>query len=117
MPNMPDMGAMGEQMMEMNRKSQQMQQELQDTIIEGQSTQGHVRVYVSATSTPGKVDVSPAFLKSATAEEINAEVLSALINAHEKTLKEVQTKMMKMYDNLGMPSLDKLTKMFGGGVE
>jgi hypothetical protein len=79
--------------------------ELRDTVLEGTSTDGRVRVTVTGEQRVQKIEISPELVTEGDASRVEAQVLSALRDAGERVEDLRQSSLSKVTGGMNLPGL------------
>eukprot|EP00566_Odontella_aurita_P027409 CAMPEP_0113532600 /NCGR_PEP_ID=MMETSP0015_2-20120614/4150_1 /TAXON_ID=2838 /ORGANISM="Odontella" /LENGTH=167 /DNA_ID=CAMNT_0000431581 /DNA_START=249 /DNA_END=752 /DNA_ORIENTATION=- /assembly_acc=CAM_ASM_000160 len=91
------------QSQEVGKKTTAMLQELGASTVEGSAANGKVRVFADGQQRPTGVDVDEKFLRSVSAEDLNAAMMAAMQEAHTKSMELMEEKMQALYAEIGLP--------------
>lgn len=89
---------------EVQENAKKLQQELEETTIEGQSPDGMVKVVLTGTQEPVSVTISPDAL-SRGAEEVSVSVTIAMKDAYTKSKTHMESKMEELTSGLSLPGM------------
>ncbi len=84
--------------------AKELQQELEEMRIEGQSADGLVSVVMSGNQEPISVEIKEEAL-SKNAEELSALVTNAIKNAYDQSTATMRDRMESLTGNLGLPGM------------
>lgn len=82
--------------------AKKLQEELEAMRIEGQDTNGLVKVVLSGNQEPQSVEISPDALSKG-AEELSQIVKEALVDAYEKSTTTMRSRMEDLTSGLNLP--------------
>jgi nucleoid-associated protein EbfC len=100
---MKDIMGMMKQVGQMQARMQQMQEELAEAEIEGQSGAGLVRVTLNGKGDMKKITIDPSLLKPSEAEILEDLVLAANQDARAKVESQMAAKMAEITGGLPLP--------------
>ena len=103
-----DMAKMMKAATEMQGKMTQMQDDLQNIIVEGQSGAGLVRATASAKGELKSLSIDPSIFNSADKEVAEDLILAAIKDAQAKAADRAEAEMSKLTEGLGLPPGMKL---------
>lgn len=98
-----DIMKMMKQASQLQSKMQQMQQDLADLEVEGQSGGGLVKARINGKFDTRSIKIDPSLLKPEDAEMLEDLVIAALSDAKMKAENEIQTKMQEITGGLPLP--------------
>ncbi|PSP19661.1 MAG: YbaB/EbfC family nucleoid-associated protein [Cyanobacteria bacterium QS_8_64_29] len=84
--------------------AQQLQQELEETDIEGQSEDGLVKVVMSGNQEPRQVEIAPEALDKG-AEALSEAVTAAMKDAYNRSTETMRTRMEDLTSGLQLPGM------------
>jgi DNA-binding YbaB/EbfC family protein len=84
--------------------AQQLQLELEQMEIEGQSSDGSVKVVMSGNQEPRRVEIAPSALEQG-AEALSSQVEAAMKDAYEKSTETMRARMEELTSGLNIPGM------------
>lgn len=84
--------------------AKQLQEELEQMEIEGESDEGLVKVVLSGNQEPLRVEISPQALDKG-ADTLSELVTSAMQNAYEKSTETMRSRMEELTSGLNLPGM------------
>ena len=90
-------------MQEVAKKTAQMQEELGKASVTGEAASGAVQCTMNGQQKPLSVVFGDGYLEAAAPETVSSDVMAAIDQAHEKSLKIMQEQMSALYAELGVP--------------
>ncbi len=87
---------------EVQKGAQQLQEELEQMEIEGQSSDGLVKVIVSGNQEPRRVEISPDAVAKG-ADALSALVTAAMVDAYNKSTETMRGRMEELTSGLSIP--------------
>ena len=103
-----DMGKMMKAAQEMQGKMAQMQEEMVNIMVEGQSGAGMVKATCSAKGDLKALDIDPTIFNSNDKEVVEDLIVAAIKDAQEKASEKAKEEMGKLTEGLGLPPGMKL---------
>ena len=98
-----DMAGMMKKAQEMQGKMAQMQEELQNLMVTGESGAGLVKATCTAKGELKSLDIDPSIFNSDDKEVVEDLILAAIKDAQAKASARAQDEMGKMTEGLGLP--------------
>lgn len=99
-----DMAKMMKQAQEMQAKMTQMQDDLQDMTVTGESGAGLVKATASAKGELKALDIDPSIFVASEKEVVEDLILAAIKDAQSKASDKAQSEMAKITEGLGLPA-------------
>ena len=103
-----DMAGMMKKAQEMQTKMAQMQDDLQNVMVTGESGAGLVKAVASAKGELKSLDIDPSIFDPNEKEVVEDLILAAIKDAQAKAAEKAQDEMGKMTEALGLPKDMKL---------
>ena len=103
-----DMAGMMKKAQEMQTKMAQMQEEMQNIMVEGESGAGLVKATCTAKGERKGLDSDPAIFNSDDKEVVEDLILAAIKDAQAKAAEKAQDEMGKLTESMGLPKDIKL---------
>ena len=103
-----DMAGMMKKAKEMQDKMAQMQDDLQNVTVTGESGAGLVKATATAKGDLAALDIDPSIFNSDDKEVVEDLILAAIKDAQAKAAAKSQEEMTKMTEGLGLPAGMKL---------
>lgn len=103
-----DMAKMMKQAQEMQGKMEQMQEDLNDIMVTGESGAGLVKATATAKGELKGLDIDPSIFNGDDKEVVEDLILAAIKDAQSKAQERTQEEMSKMAEGLGLPPGMKL---------
>lgn len=103
-----DMAGMMKKAKEMQDKMAQMQDDLQNVTVTGESGAGLVKATATAKGDLTALDIDPSIFNSDDKEVVEDLILAAIKDAQAKAAAKSQEEMSKMTEGLGLPAGMKL---------
>ncbi|WP_339768308.1 YbaB/EbfC family nucleoid-associated protein [uncultured Pseudosulfitobacter sp.] len=103
-----DMAGMMKKAKEMQDKMAQMQDDLQNVTVTGESGAGLVKATATAKGDLTALDIDPSIFNSDDKEVVEDLILAAIKDAQAKAAAKSQEEMTKMTEGLGLPAGMKL---------
>lgn len=103
-----DMAGMMKKAKEMQDKMAQMQDDLQNVTVTGESGAGLVKATATAKGDLTALDIAPSIFNSDDKEVVEDLILAAIKDAQAKAAAKSQEEMTKMTEGLGLPAGMKL---------
>ncbi len=103
-----DMAGMMKKAKEMQDKMAQMQDDLQNVMVTGESGAGLVKATATAKGDLTALDIDPSIFNSDDKEVVEDLILAAIKDAQAKASEKAQEEMSKMTEGLGLPPGMKL---------
>ena len=103
-----DMGKMMKAAQEMQGKMAQMQEEMVNIMVEGQSGAGMVKATCSAKGDLKALNIDPSIFNSDDKEVVEDLIVAAIKDAQEKASEKAKEEMGKLTEGLGLPPGMKL---------
>ena len=98
-----DMAKMMKQAQEMQGKMAQMQEDLENVMVVGESGAGLVKATATAKGELKALDIDPSIFNGDEKEVVEDLILAAIKDAQSKASEKAQSEMAKMTENLGLP--------------
>lgn len=89
------------QSQEVGKRTSAMLQELGASTVEGSAAGGKVRIFVDGKQRPTGIDVDEKYLRTVSADELNAVITAAMQEAHTKSTELMEEKMQALYTEIG----------------
>ena len=105
---MGDMGKMMKAAQEMQGKMAEMQEELETTMVVGESGAGLVKATATAKGVLTGLDIDPSIFNPDEKEVVEDLILAAIKDAQQKAADKSQEQMGKLTEGLGLPPGMKL---------
>lgn len=103
-----DMAGMMKKAQEMQAKMAEMQEQLANTVVMGESGAGLVKARVTAKGEVTGLDIDPSILVASEKEVVEDLILAAIKDAQVKGQLRMADEMRKMTEGLGLPADMKL---------
>ncbi|ASM73571.1 MULTISPECIES: YbaB/EbfC family nucleoid-associated protein [Roseobacteraceae] len=103
-----DMAGMMKKAKEMQDKMAQMQDELQNVMVTGESGAGLVKATATAKGDLTALEIDPSIFNSDDKEVVEDLILAAIKDAQAKAAEKSQEELSKMTEGLGLPAGMKL---------
>jgi len=103
-----DMAKMMKQAQEMQGKMEQMQEDLNDIMVTGESGAGLVKATATAKGELKGLNIDPSIFNGDDKEVVEDLILAAIKDAQSKAQERTQEEMAKMAEGLGLPPGMKL---------
>ncbi|MFG5380664.1 YbaB/EbfC family nucleoid-associated protein [Yoonia sp. R2-816] len=103
-----DMAKMMKQAQEMQGKMAQMQEDLENVMVTGESGAGLVKATATAKGELKGLDIDPSIFNGDDKEVVEDLILAAIKDAQSKANERAQEEMAKMTEGLGLPPGVKL---------
>ena len=103
-----DMAKMMKQAQEMRGKMAQMQDDLENVTVVGESGAGLVKATATAKGELKALDIDPSIFNGDEKEVVEDLILAAIKDAQSKASERAQSEMAKMTEGLGLPAGMKL---------
>ena len=103
-----DMAGMMKKAQEMQGKMAQMQEELQNLMVTGESGAGLVKATCTAKGELKSLDIDPSIFNSDDKEVVEDLILAAIKDAQTKATERAQEEMAKLTEGMGLPADMKL---------
>lgn len=103
-----DMAKMMKQAQEMQGKMEQMQEDLNNVTVVGESGAGLVKATATAKGELKALDIDPSIFNGDDKEVVEDLILAAIKDAQSKAAERSQEEMAKMAEGLGLPAGMKL---------
>ncbi|SEW38262.1 hypothetical protein SAMN04488515_2447 [Cognatiyoonia koreensis] len=103
-----DMAKMMKQAQEMQGKMAQMQEDLENVMVTGESGAGLVKATATAKGELKSLDIDPSIFNGDDKEVVEDLILAAIKDAQSKASEKAQEEMSKMTEGLGLPPGMKL---------
>jgi hypothetical protein len=98
-----DMAKMMKQAQDMQGKMAQMQEDLENVQVLGESGAGLVKATATAKGELKALDIDPSIFSSDDKEVVEDLILAAIKDAQQKAAQKSQEEMAKMAESLGLP--------------
>ncbi len=105
---MGDMGKMMKAAQEMQGKMAQLQEDMHNIIVEGQSGAGLVKATATAKGELKSLDIDPSIFSGDDKEVVEDLILAAIKDAQQKASDRAQEEMGKLTEGMGLPPGMKL---------
>ncbi len=105
---MGDMAKMMKSAQELQAKMAQLQEDLHDVLVVGESGAGLVKATASAKGDLKALDIDPSIFNSDDKEVVEDLILAAIKDAQSKASDRAQAEMSKLTEGLGLPADMKL---------
>ncbi len=99
-----DMAKMMKQAQEMQAKMTQMQEDLHEMTVTGESGAGLVKATASAKGELKALDIDPSIFVASEKEVVEDLILAAIKDAQSKASDKAQDEMAKITEGLGLPA-------------
>ena len=106
--NLGDMAGMMKKAQEMQTKMAQMQDDLHNVMVVGESGAGLVKATASAKGDLKALDIDPSIFNGDDKEVVEDLILAAIKDAQTKAAEKAQEEMGKLTEGLGLPADMKL---------
>jgi hypothetical protein len=103
-----DMAKMMKTAQEMQGKMAQLQEDMHNIIVEGQSGAGLVKATATAKGELKTLDIDPSIFNGSDKEVVEDLILAAVKDAQGKASDRAQAEMAKLTESLGLPADMKL---------
>jgi len=103
-----DMAGMMKKAQEMQTKMAQMQDDLKDVLVTGESGAGLVKATATAKGELKALDIDPSIFNGDDKEVVEDLILAAIKDAQSKAADKAQEEMGKLTEGLGLPKDMKL---------
>ncbi|QJF52713.1 YbaB/EbfC family nucleoid-associated protein [Roseobacter ponti] len=103
-----DMAGMMKKAQEMQGKMAEMQEDMQNITVEGESGAGLVKATCTAKGELKGLDIDPSIFNSDDKEVVEDLILAAIKDAQGKASQRAQEEMAKLTEGLGLPADMKL---------
>ena len=103
-----DMAGMMKKAQEMQTKMAQMQDDLHNILVTGESGAGLVKAVASAKGDLKSLDIDPSIFNGDDKEVVEDLILAAIKDAQAKAAERAQAEMAKLTEGLGLPKDIKL---------
>ena len=103
-----DMAGMMKKAQEMQGKMAQMQEDLQNLMVTGESGAGLVKATCTAKGELKSLDIDPSIFNSDDKEVVEDLILAAIKDAQTKAAERAQEEMAKLTEGMGLPADMKL---------
>jgi DNA-binding YbaB/EbfC family protein len=103
-----DMAGMMKKAQEMQGKMAQMQDDMQNIMVTGESGAGLVKAVCSAKGDLKSLDIDPSIFNSDEKEVVEDLILAAIKDAQAKAAERAREEMAKITEGLGLPADMKL---------
>ncbi len=103
-----DMAGMMKKAQEMQKQMGQLQEDLHDIMVVGESGAGLVKATASAKGELKALDIDPSIFNGDDKEVVEDLILAAIKDAQGKASDKAQEEMAKLTDGLGLPADMKL---------
>ncbi|ADO42038.1 YbaB/EbfC family nucleoid-associated protein [Ketogulonicigenium vulgare] len=108
MGGLGDMAKMMKTAQDMQEKMQRLQEDLENTVVEGQSGAGLVRVSVTAKGEIRALSIDPSILVASEKEVVEDLILAAIRDGQSRAAERSAQETRRMADGLGLPPDFKL---------
>ncbi|WP_372991399.1 YbaB/EbfC family nucleoid-associated protein [Sulfitobacter sp.] len=105
---MGDMAKMMKAAQEMQGKMAQMQEDMHNIIVEGESGAGLVKATCTAKGELKSLDIDPSIFNGDEKEVVEDLILAAIKDAQSKATDRAQAEMSKLTEGMGLPADMKL---------
>lgn len=105
---MGDMGKMMKAAQELQGKMAQLQEDMHNIIVEGQSGAGLVKATATAKGELKSLDIDPSIFSGDDKEVVEDLILAAIKDAQQKASDRAQEEMGKLTEGMGLPPGMKL---------
>lgn len=99
-----DMAKMMKAAQEMQGKMAKLQQDLEATIVEGESGAGLVKATATAKGTLTGLDIDPSIFNAEEKEVVEDLILAAIKDAQEKAMEKTREETRKLSEEMGLPA-------------
>ena len=106
--NLGDMAGMMKKAQEMQTRMAEMQEELHNVTVTGESGAGLVKAVASAKGELKSLDIDPSIFNSDDKEVVEDLILAAIKDAQQKASARAQEEMSKLTEGMGLPKDMKL---------
>jgi DNA-binding YbaB/EbfC family protein len=106
--NLGDMAGMMKKAQEMQTRMAEMQEELHNVTVTGESGAGLVKATATAKGELKALDIDPSIFNSDDKEVVEDLILAAIKDAQSKASEKAQEEMGKLTESLGLPKDMKL---------
>lgn len=103
-----DMAKMMKTAQEMQAKMAQLQEDMHNIIVEGQSGAGLVKATATAKGELKSLDIDPSIFNGSDKEVVEDLILAAIKDAQGKASDRAQAEMAKLTEGMGLPADMKL---------
>ncbi|MGA9252681.1 MAG: YbaB/EbfC family nucleoid-associated protein [Roseobacter sp.] len=103
-----DMAGMMKKAQEMQTKMAQMQEDMQNIMVTGESGAGLVKADCTAKGELKALDIDPSIFNSDDKEVVEDLILAAIKDAQTKAAERAQEEMAKLTEGMGLPADMKL---------
>lgn len=103
-----DMAGMMKKAQEMQTKMAEMQEDLQNVMVTGESGAGLVKATATAKGELTALDIDPSIFSGEDKEVVEDLILAAIKDAQVKASEKAQEEMQKLTEGLGLPAGMKL---------
>ncbi len=103
-----DMAGMMKKAQEMQGKMAELQEDMQNIMVEGESGAGLVKATCTAKGELKGLDIDPSIFNSDDKEVVEDLILAAIKDAQGKASRRAQEEMAKLTEGLGLPADMKL---------
>ena len=103
-----DMGKMMKAAQEMQSKMAQMQEDMNNVYVEGESGAGLVKATATAKGELTSLDIDPSIFSKDDKEVVEDLILAAIKDAQKKAAQKSQEEMAKLTEGMGLPAGMKL---------
>ena len=103
-----DMAGMMKKAQEMQTKMAQMQEDMQNIMVTGESGAGLVKASCTAKGELKGLDIDPSIFNSDDKEVVEDLILAAIKDAQTKAAERAQEEMAKLTEGMGLPADKKL---------
>lgn len=103
-----DMAGMMKKAQQMQKQMGQLQEDLHDILVVGESGAGLVKATASAKGELRGLDIDPSIFNGDDKEVVEDLILAAIKDAQTKASDKAQSEMTKLTDELGLPADMKL---------
>ncbi len=103
-----DMAGMMKKAQEMQTKMAQMQEDMANILVEGESGAGLVKASCTAKGELKSLDIDPSIFNSDDKEVVEDLILAAIKDAQTKAAEKAQEEMAKLTEGMGLPADMKL---------
>jgi DNA-binding YbaB/EbfC family protein len=98
-----DMAGMMKKAQEMQTKMGELQEEMHNIMVEGESGAGLVKATCSAKGELKNLDIDPSIFNSDDKEVVEDLILAAIKDAQQKANERAQDEMSKLTEEMGLP--------------
>ena len=98
-----DMAGMMKKAQEMQTKMGELQEEMHNIMVEGESGAGLVKATCSAKGELKSLDIDPSIFNSDDKEVVEDLILAAIKDAQQKANERAQEEMSKLTEEMGLP--------------